>query len=37
MKRCDDIYWEQIFIEKSTLKIQKVTGSYKNYNRDNMF
>lgn len=31
MKRCEDIYQDQISIEKGTLNMKKVTGSYKNY------
>lgn len=36
MRRCDDMYRDQISIEKRTLKMQKVTGSYKDYGRDNV-
>lgn len=35
MRGCDDMYRDQISIEEGTLKMKKVTGSYKDYGRDN--
>lgn len=34
IRRYNDIYWDQIFIEKKTLKIIKITNSYKKYEQD---
>lgn len=36
MRGCDDMYRDQIQIEEGTLKMKKVTGSYKDYGRNNV-
>lgn len=36
IRRCNNIYQDQIFIEDRTLKIKKVMRSYKNYSQDNV-
>lgn len=36
MRGCDNMYRDQIQIEEGTLKMKKVTGSYKDYGRDNV-
>lgn len=37
MRGCDDLYRDQIYIDKGTLKMRKVTGSYKDYGTTNTF
>lgn len=36
MRKCDNMYQDQISIKEETLKMRKVTGSYKDYGQDNV-